>query len=104
MQRKAIALRWAKKLMRAQHFMAMTEREAVMYLDGVDPNSFNDLLMLQAQSASIKQFQTELADLLKAHDKRAAELGASTGITETKRVKKTTTPRKKVPVNKSTRK
>lgn len=91
-------IKWANKVVRAKHFVVLTDKESALALDGVDPKSFNDMLALQSQAASLRAFKADLEELIKAHDNRVAELGGDLGITRSKRAtskSKTTTNRKK---------
>lgn len=90
-------VKWANKVLKARHFIVLTDKESVIAIDGMDPNSMNDLLALQAQAASIKDFQDMLNELQQRHKVRVAELNALTGITKGGKSAKATGSRTKVP-------
>lgn len=78
---KRLNMKWAIKVLRAKYFVVLTESESAIVLEGVDPQSMYDPLMLRAQADSIKEFQSNLADLLKVHQDRIDELSKEGDVT-----------------------
>lgn len=64
---KKLRLRWAKRLIGAKYFVAMTDSEAVIALDAADPNDIMDVVALAAQAAELELFHEKLGLLLKEH-------------------------------------
>jgi hypothetical protein len=89
---KIVKLRWANKLAQAKFFVILTDKEAVIALDGVNPDSFEDTLALQTQSAEIEDFIEKLQELKAEHDKKLEELqggkSATAPRTKAKKVRK----------------
>lgn len=71
---KSTKLRWAKKLMRARYYVVLTDKEAVIAMDGVNPKSMNDIVALQAQAAEIEEFSRKLHKLAQDHEKIVGKL------------------------------
>lgn len=90
MRDKLLALRWARKIMGSKSFVVLTDTESFIAMDGIDPNKLNDLLVLQAQHASVEAFQEDLEKLKLVHEQRVNELGGKVGITREKSSVKTT--------------
>jgi len=65
---KKLRLRWAKRLIGARYFVAMTDREAVIALDAADPNTITDAVALTAQAAELEAFHGKLGELIKQHN------------------------------------
>lgn len=65
---KRLRLRWAKKLLHAKYFVAMTDKEAMIALDAADPNEMHDAVALAAQAAELRAFYDKLGALLHQHD------------------------------------
>lgn len=90
-----VKLRWAKKLAQAKFFVVLTDKESVIALDGVDPNSFTDILALQAQSAELDSFMEALQELKAEHERKLDELeGGPRATTRRKKVNKAKARRK----------
>lgn len=66
---KRINALWAGKLMRTKNFVVLTDTESVIRMDGVDPNSLEDIIKVEAQRASLSMFYDRLAGLIKLHDR-----------------------------------
>lgn len=96
---KKINLRWARKIMKSRNFVIMTDTESVIFLDGIDPNSMDNLVMLAAQASSLDDFIARLKEVAKHHEARATEITGKTGITKGESIAKqaTTTRSKNVP-------
>lgn len=97
MREKRLNLVWAGKVLKAKGFVVLTDKESFIALDGINPNNLNDMLILQAQQASIESFMEDLKQLLAAHEQRVRELGGQVGITREKSSAKTTGKNTKVP-------
>lgn len=69
-----IKARWVPKLLVSPYFVIMTDKGAVIALDGVNPHSFEDMAALNAQRNELKLFQEQLAQLVKDHDRAATKL------------------------------
>lgn len=65
---KRLRLRWAKKLLHAKYFVAMTNTEAMIALDAADPNEMHDVIALAAQAAELRAFYDKLGVLIHQHD------------------------------------
>lgn len=68
--------KWASKLIGSKFFVLLTDKESVISLDGVDPNSLHDAIALDAQGASLREFHSRIGMLVKDHDKAAEKLYA----------------------------
>lgn len=90
MKDKRLNVKWANKVLRAKHFVVLTDTESYIAMEGMDPNSMDDMLVLQAQQASIDQFMDALKTLNDQHKKRIQRLGGKVGITRSKSTKKST--------------
>lgn len=89
---RSVKARWATKLLRSKHFVVMTDKESVICFQGVDPNSFDDLLALMAQSSELQMFNDKLKELIRRHDKAIKKLKgeyAPTAKRKSVRTKKT---------------
>lgn len=64
---KRLRLKWAKRLIGARYFIAMTDREAVIALDAADPDTITDTVALTAQAAELEAFYDKLGELIKRH-------------------------------------
>lgn len=82
MRDKRLNLKWAAKLTASKSFVVLTDKESVIALEGIDPNKLSDMLVLQAQQASIDAFLKDLTALKKAHERRVEELGGRVGVTK----------------------
>jgi hypothetical protein len=80
---KYLKARWARKLIRAKYFVVLTDTESVISMDGVDPGSFTDVIALQAQLVSVKEFEKQVAELRKRHEKMVVKLSGG-GVTSSK--------------------
>lgn len=67
-------LKWALKVLKAKHFLLLTDKESIISLSGVDPRNLNDELKLQQQSLEIENFLELLQDFQAEHEKRIARL------------------------------
>jgi hypothetical protein len=65
----------ASYLMKAKFFVVLTDKQASLALDGVDPYSFTDVLALNAQAAELELFRDKLTELIKEHKKARKQLG-----------------------------
>lgn len=63
----SIKIKWAQKLLKAKFFVVLTDKEAVIAIDGADPRSFTDLMALSSQTAEIEMFLDKLMLLSKDH-------------------------------------
>jgi len=88
---RVIKMRWARKLMQAKYFVLLTDSEAVIALDGVEPELMLDAISLEAQSAELKEFRRRIDILIKDHNRALANFRKVT------RSKRATTNRKKTP-------
>lgn len=84
MRDKTLNLKWAAKLMASKSFVLLTDKESFIAMEGIDPNRLNDMLILQAQQASIDKFIEDLQLLRKAHERRVKQLGGKVGISRKK--------------------
>lgn len=83
-----VRIRWAKKLLHAKYFVVLTDTEAVIAIDGADPESFTDQLALQSQAAEVQMFYEKLAQLAEDHTKALAKFnGRSNATTKRKKAK-----------------
>lgn len=105
MHNKRLNLKWANKLLRAKAFVVLTDKEGVICMDGMDPNSLNDQFILQSQLASIEKFEGDLAELKARHQSRIRELGGKVGVTRRKpsAAKRSSVPKTKANASKSPR-
>lgn len=76
--------RWAKKLLRTQSFVVLTDTESVICFAGIDPNKFDDQLMLMSQLTVLKTFRNRLDDLIKKHEQESDKLKGINGKKRTK--------------------
>lgn len=81
-----VKIRWAKKLLQSKFFVLLTDKSSVIALDGVEPDSFNDQMALNAQSAELQAFKTSLTDLITEHDDALAKMRGY-GKTKSKKAK-----------------
>lgn len=65
---KKLRLQWAKRLIGARYFIAMTNREAVIALDAADPATITDIVALTAQAAELEMFYDKLGELIQQHN------------------------------------
>lgn len=94
---KRLRLQWAKRLIGARYFIAMTDTEAVIALDAADPDTITDIVALTAQAAELEAFYDKLGELINRHqDIMRAYDKMAKGINE-----KTTTVRSKTSEPKS---
>lgn len=68
----ALKLKWAKRLLASKYFVLLTDKDSVIALNGVRPDSFEDQIALAAQTAAIEDFADRLQGL--KHDHRNAAL------------------------------
>lgn len=66
--------KWAKKLLTSKHFVILTDKESVIYFNGLQPDSFDDVLMLTAQAASLEDFRERIVAMQKEHERVAREV------------------------------
>jgi hypothetical protein len=83
---------WAKKLLRARYFVVMTDKESAIAFDGFNPDDFNDVLALHAQTVEVEIFYQRLGELVKQHQSAVNKLrgGPAEKRTNTSKSKKTT--------------
>lgn len=88
---KRLRIRWAKRLIGAKYFVAMTDTQSVVALDAADPNEFTDVIALAAQAAELEAFYDKLGmliqthkDILKAYAKEQDAKATTTHRTTTK--------------------
>jgi hypothetical protein len=86
---KRLKARYVRKLLQAKFFVLLTDKESAIALDGADPDSFSDMLALNAQAAALLAFRDNLNALIRDHD-RAIERLSGTGGKRAKTVKKST--------------
>ncbi len=87
--------KWAARIMRARYFVVLTERESVIYLKGVKPEEFEDVVALAAQCAELEDFQDKLKDMIERHEAQVYKLSGGY-----KHAKRNTAKRKKINVKK----
>jgi hypothetical protein len=104
MRDKRLSLTWARKLLKAKSFVVCTDTESFIAMEGINPNNLNDMLVLQAQQASIDSFISDLEALRELHQQRVRELGGQVGVTREKSSAKTTGKANKAPSKKAKRK
>lgn len=95
---KRVNARWAAKVLKAKYFVVLTDTESALALDGVDPDSINDMVALQSQTASIAAFKRDLTELEKVHKQHLqslAKTGVSRATTKNNSTKKAATARKR---------
>lgn len=63
-----VKARWAVKILRSRYFVAMTDKEAIIYLENADPEKIEDAIILAAQSSEFKDFSDRLKALIKDHN------------------------------------
>jgi len=88
---RAVRVRWARKLLGAKYFVVLTDKESVIALAGVNPESFTDALALASQSAEIEMFYNSLGDLMKDHKKALNKLNRMNNATINRREDRPTT-------------
>lgn len=88
---RVIKMRWARKLMQAKFFVLLTDSEAVIALDGVEPELMLDVISLEAQNAELREFRRRIDILVKDHDSALAKLRKDKRATTNRR---TTTARR----------
>lgn len=69
MSLRTLQLKWAAKIARARFFVVLTDKEAAIVMDGVEPENIEDKLALQAQTAELRTFHDALGGLIKDHDR-----------------------------------
>lgn len=69
-----VQLRWARKILKAKHFIVLTDSEGIIALQGVDPHNLHDVIMLEEQAATISGFMERLKDLKREHDEAIANI------------------------------
>lgn len=69
-----VKVNWAKKLLRAKYFVAMTDKASVIALDAADPEDFTDLMALSAQMAEVEAFQEQLSEFVERHKQAIQKL------------------------------
>lgn len=69
-------IKWAAKLLTTRNFVVLTDTESVINLEGIDPQSFKDVLALTAQMRALKIFGSKIDSLVKEHQKRIAILNS----------------------------
>lgn len=95
---RAVNLKWANRILRSKNFVVLTDKESVIYLDGIDPDSMSDLITLTAQASSLQVFTDRLQQLQKRHEKKIIELSGSVEVTKGGSIEKTAIKtRKKAP-------
>jgi hypothetical protein len=93
MKFRTLKLRWAKKLLKAKFFVVMTDTESAIAFEGANPDNFEDVVALAAQTAELENFYQQLGGLVKDHKAAVANLmGGSIeeekSVSETKPVTK----------------
>lgn len=68
MRHPRIRTTWARRIMKAKHFVVLTDKESIIYFRGLDPKNFDDVLMLSAQKAELNDFRHRLDKLIKDHE------------------------------------
>lgn len=91
MRLQTVKTRWAAKILRAKYFVALTDKESVIVFDGVNPESFTDVMALAAQTAELDVFYDELGTLVKRHKLAVSKLTKGTNAPTRTRKPKTTT-------------
>jgi hypothetical protein len=97
-----VKLKWALKILKSRYFVVMTDKESAIMFRGLDPTSFEDVLALTAQGNDLERFIFELNRLAVAHRQQARKLMGTRPKAKPTiiPIKKPTTYRKRVPVNK----
>lgn len=66
--KKSIRVKWAQRILKAKFFVALTEKDAVIYLKGADPTTFEDETALVSQAVTIDTYIKRLQQLRRSHD------------------------------------
>lgn len=80
MRDRVLNVKWANKVLKSKNFVVLTDKESMIALKGVDPDSLDDIFILQSQQAAINQFIDSLENLRKRHERRVQELGVNVGV------------------------
>lgn len=66
-------LKWAFRLMRSKTYVVLTDKSSVVNIPITSLDSFENTLLLAAQTASLQEFASRLEDLISEHE-QAIEL------------------------------
>lgn len=58
---------WAKKLLRTKNFVVLTDTESVISMKGVQTDTLDSMVMVEAQKAALSMFHTRLGRLIDQH-------------------------------------
>lgn len=83
--------------MRAKYFMVLTDKASALMLEGVDPKTIRDQVMLEHQMTELILFREALEDTIKEHQRAIKKLirGANVATHGTETTEKTSRKEKR---------
>lgn len=61
-------LKWALKLLQSRTFVVLLDKSSVVNIPLANINSFENQLLLAAQTAALQEFRSRLEDLIREHE------------------------------------
>ncbi len=61
-------MQWAWRLLWTRTYVVLTDTSAVINVPAEDPDSFDNIMLLAAQTAALQNFKFSLEDLVREHE------------------------------------
>lgn len=96
-------LKWAYRLLFTRTFVILTDKSAAVSIPIVDPNAFESILLLTAQTHALMEFKSRLEDLIGEHEEAVKLLSRRQGVSGNSTPRKRATSASKTKVRKTTK-